>query len=61
MFKLRQRHQHVSGVYPSSHIILYYFNEDTGKIIFHSKFFANEDSSHTTKISRHINNNHTCG
>ena len=52
MFRLRQRHQHVSGVYPSNHIVLYYINGDTGKIICHSEFFANEDSCRTTKISR---------
>ena len=52
MFRLRQRHQHVSGVYPPSHDVLYYITGDTGKIIFHSKIFANEDNCHTTKTSR---------
>ena len=52
MFRLRQRHQHVSGVYPSSHIFLYYINGDTEKKIFQSKIIANEDSCHTTEKSR---------
>ena len=64
MFRLRQHHQHVSGVYPSNHIILYYNNgghRKNIKKIFLSKLFANEVSCRTTKHQVHINNKHTCG
>ena len=49
MFRLRQRHQHVSGVYSSNRIILYYINGGHRKKNIPFKIFANEDSCHTTK------------
>ena len=64
MFRLRQRHQHVSGVYPANHIILFYINgghRKNNKNIFHSKLFANEVSCRTKKYHVHINNKHACG
>ena len=59
MFRLRQHHQRVSGVYPSSHFILYYINGDTGKIIFHSKFLQMRTAAIQQKYHVHINKKHT--
>ena len=61
MFRLRQRHQHVSGVYPPSHVILYYINGDTGKKIFHSKILQMRTAAIQQKCHMHIKNKHTCG
>ena len=64
MFRLRQRHQHVSGVYPSSHIILYYMNRDTGKITKKysiQNFLQMRTAAIQQKYHVHINDKHTCG
>ena len=64
MFRLHQYRQHVSRVYPSIRIILYYINGVTGKII--KKYsIQNSLQMRTTAIQQnshvHIKNKLTCG
>ena len=53
MFRLRQRHQHVSGVFAEIQYGDRPISMGTQKKNISFKFFfANDDSYHTTKISR---------